>query len=70
MVEASRAEVASHRHATFSSSGSALANAASADAYDPGVNKVLDSTDPELAPSGDDRDGGKDNILIGAKEQQ
>ncbi len=38
--------------------------------FNPGVNKVLDSIDPELAPSGDDQDGAKDNIVVRAEEQQ
>ncbi len=38
--------------------------------FGPGVNKVLDSTDPEMGPTGDDQDGAKDNIVERVEEQQ
>jgi len=37
---------------------------------DPGNNHILDSTDPEMGPSGDDLDGSKDNIVERVEEQQ
>lgn len=37
--------------------------------YDPGINHVLDSSDPEGVPAGDDQDGAQDNVEQRVKEQ-
>jgi prepilin-type N-terminal cleavage/methylation domain-containing protein len=58
---------------TISSQGGVRLMSAGADGafqFDPGVNRKLDSTDPELGPSGDDKDGSKDNIVERVEEQQ
>jgi prepilin-type N-terminal cleavage/methylation domain-containing protein len=38
--------------------------------YGPGNNHILDSTDPEMGPSGDDQDGTKDNVVDRVEQQQ
>jgi prepilin-type N-terminal cleavage/methylation domain-containing protein len=58
---------------TISSGGGVRLMSAGADGtfqFDPGTNHQLDSTDPEMGPSGDDKDGSKDNIVERVEEQQ
>ncbi|GEM_PF-3287490 len=58
---------------TISSQGGIRLMSAGADGafqYNPGPNHILDSSDPEASPSGDDTDGSKDNIVQRVEEQQ
>jgi prepilin-type N-terminal cleavage/methylation domain-containing protein len=58
---------------TISAQGGVRLMSAGADGvfqFNPGVNHILDSTDPEMGPSGDDQDGSKDNLVERVEEQQ
>ena len=58
---------------TISSQGGIRLMSAGADGvfqYNPGPNHVLDSSDPEMAPTGDDINGSKDNVVQRVEEQQ